>query len=162
LPGEAGEILIQGPVVTPGYAGRPEATAQALAGGWLHTGDVGYLDNEGYLYVLDRRSDLIVSGGENVYPAEVEAALLAHPAVVEAGVIGLPDDEWGQLVIAVVRLGDELNHFNADPELALRDFCRSRLAGYKVPRRIHFVDTPLPRTAGGKLLRRELRAIAHP
>ncbi len=102
--GEAGEIQVRGPVVTAGYAGRPEATAEAIQDGWLHTGDLGYLDADGYLYVLDRRTDLIVSGGENVYPAEVEAVLLAHPAVVEAGVIGIPDDAWGQAVVASVHL----------------------------------------------------------
>lgn len=152
-PGEVGEIVVRGPVVTAGYAGRPEATAEAIVDGWLHTGDAGYLDADGYLYVLDRRDDLIVTGGENVYPAEVEAALLAHPAVVEAGVIGVPDLEWGQRVVAVVRLASE----DAVSSDALRAFCRERLAGYKVPAQVRFVTSPLPRNAGGKLLRRVLR-----
>ncbi|MDI3340687.1 MAG: AMP-binding protein [Sphaerobacter sp.] len=152
-PGAPGEILVRGPIVTAGYYGRPEATAKALADGWLHTGDVGYLDADGYLYVLDRRDDLIVTGGENVYPAEVEAALLAHPAVQEAGVIGLPDPEWGQAVAAVVRLADGAA---LSPE-ELRAFCRERLAGYKIPSRVRVTREPLPRNAAGKLLRRVLR-----
>jgi O-succinylbenzoic acid--CoA ligase len=141
-----GEILVRGPSVSPGYLNRPPRQ------GWLPTGDLGYLDEEGYLYVLDRRDDLIISGGENIYPAEVEAALVAHPAVKEAGVIGLPDAEWGQTVGAVVAL-EPGQTATADELIA---FCRERLAGYKVPRRIAFRQA-LPRTAGGKLLRRELR-----
>ncbi|MGA7670196.1 MAG: o-succinylbenzoate--CoA ligase [Nitrolancea sp.] len=151
-PGQPGEIRVRGPVVTAGYAGRPEATAAAIQDGWLHTGDLGYVDADGYLYVLDRRTDLIVSGGENVYPAEVEAALMAHPAVIEAGVIGIPDDDWGQTVVASVQLvsGTEVG---TD---ALTAFCRERLAAYKVPRQVRLTG-PLPRNAAGKLLRRELR-----
>jgi O-succinylbenzoic acid--CoA ligase len=151
-PGEAGEIVVRGPVVTKGYADRPEETARALRDGWLHTGDLGYLDDDGYLSVLDRRTDLIVSGGENVYPAEVEAVLLAHPAVEEACVVGIADGEWGQRVVATVHLG------NGDvlDISELISFCRARLAGYKVPREIRFMDE-LPRNAAGKLLRRVLR-----
>jgi O-succinylbenzoic acid--CoA ligase len=122
------------------------------ADGWLHTGDVGYLDGEGFLYVLDRRSDLIISGGENVYPAEVEAVLLAHPAVAEAGVYGVPDPRWGQAVAAVV-----VPRPNAQiDEAEVLEFCRVRLARYKVPSRLR-VAAALPRNASGKLLRRELR-----
>lgn len=150
---EPGEILVRGPIVTAGYINRPEETARALAGGWLHTGDIGRLDADGYLYILDRRSDLIVSGGENVYPAEVEAALLAHPAVEEAGVIGLPHPDWGQTVVAVVRLTEGATV----SEDELRAFCRERLAGYKVPSQVRFTMEALPRNAGGKLLRRVLR-----
>jgi len=141
-----GEILVDGPTVSPGYLHAPRRS------GWLRTGDLGYRDEEGYLYVLDRRDDLIVSGGENVYPAEVEAALMAHAAVEGAGVRGQPDPEWGQTVAAFVQLapGARLT----DDELTA--FCRQRLAGYKVPRRIMFVDE-LPRNAAGKLMRRELR-----
>jgi len=152
--GEPGEILVRGPVVTAGYADRPDDTARALAGGWLHTGDVGRLDEEGYLYVLDRRDDLIVTGGENVYPAEVEAALLAHPAVAEAGVVGMPDERWGARVVAVVRARDGA----ATDADALRAHCRTLLGGYKVPAEIRLVTEPLPRTASGKLRRAELRA----
>lgn len=153
-PGEPGEILVRGPNVMAGYHHRPQETARALAGGWLHTGDLGSLDPQGYLYVLDRRDDLIISGGENVYPAEVEGALLEHPAVAEAGVAGIPDPRWGQAVLAAVRLrpGMEVS------EEALRAFCRERLAGYKVPARILVVES-LPRTASGKLMRRRLAEL---
>lgn len=149
----SGEILVRGPVVMAGYVNQPEATARALADGWLHTGDVGRLDDDGYLYVLDRRDDLVVTGGENVYPAEVEAVLLAHPVVVEAGVIGASDPEWGQRVVAVVRLRDSAA---VEPD-ALRHFCRERIASYKVPREIRVTVEPLPRTASGKLQRAVLR-----
>lgn len=155
-PGEPGEILVRGPVVMAGYAGRPDATARAVVDGWLHTGDVGHLDAEGYLHVLDRRDDLIVTGGENVYPAEVEAALLAHPWVAEAGVIGRPDGTWGQRVVAVVRLADGVPDAG-DVAETLRTHCRAHLAGYKVPREVHVAAGPLPRTASGKLRRTELR-----
>jgi O-succinylbenzoic acid--CoA ligase len=141
-----GEICVRGPTVSPGYLNEPRREA------WLRTGDLGYLDDEGYLYVLDRRDNLIVSGGENVYPAEVEATLMAHPGVTEAGVIGVPDAEWGRTVAALVCLKPGQSQ-NADELIA---FCRQRLAGYKVPRHVEFRDS-LPRNAAGKLLRRELR-----
>ncbi len=150
--GEVGEIVVRGPTVTPGYADRPAETAPALRDGWLRTGDLGYLDDEGYLYVLDRRDDLIVSGGENVYPAEIEAALLAHPAVAEAGVVGADDPAWGQVPVAYVVPRPGLT-VSPDELIA---FCRARLARYKVPARVTLVDA-LPRNASGKLLRRELR-----
>ncbi len=151
-PDEAGEIQLRGPTLTPGYAERPDATARAYTpDGWFATGDIGYLDAEGYLYVLDRRSDLIISGGENVYPAEIEAALLAHPAVQEAGVCGAPDAAWGQVPVAFVVL-----HAGAAAAPAeLRAFLADRLARYKVPGAIYLVAT-LPRNAAGKLLRRDL------
>ncbi len=151
-PGEPGEIEVQGPVVTPGYWRQPERTAQAFRDGWFRTGDLGYLDEEGYLYVLDRREDLVVTGGENVYPAEVEAVLLAHPAVRDAAVVGLPDIEWGQRVVAAV----VLEGGSTVSERELMDWCRQRLAGYKVPRAIRFVAA-LPRTASGKLQRWRVR-----
>ena len=153
--GAPGEILVRGPVVMAGYAGQEAATRRAIVNGWLHTGDVGYLDPDGYLYVLDRRDDLIVSGGENVYPAEVEAALLAHPSVAEAGVIGVPDERWGRRVAAVVRLADG-SSVTVD---SLRAHCRSLLGGYKVPSEIHLVHGTLPRTASGKLRRSALAAL---
>lgn len=153
--GEQGEIELRGPTITPGYAGRPDATAAAIHDGWLTTGDIGYLDADGYLYVLDRRVDLIVSGGENVYPAEIEATLLGHPDVEEAGVCGMPDANWGTVPVAFVRplpgsqiTGDDLLAYAAE-----------RLARYKVPRAIHIVAA-LPRTSSGKLLRRELLSLA--
>jgi O-succinylbenzoic acid--CoA ligase len=149
--GEPGEIMLRGPIVTPGYAGRLAATGAAFQGGWFATGDYGYLDNEGYLYVLDRRSDLIISGGENIYPAEIEAALLEHPAVAEAGVCGIPSERWGQVPLAFVVLrGGQV----ADRE-DLLSYLASRLAHYKIPQEIYFA-TELPRTSSGKLLRREL------
>jgi O-succinylbenzoic acid--CoA ligase len=155
-PGVCGEIIVRGPTVMAGYYRRPEETARVLRAGWLHTGDIGYLDDEGYLYVLDRRDDLIISGGENISPAEVEAVLASHPAVEEAGVIGLPNEAWGEQAAALVKL-----RAGARVELEeLRAFCRERLAGYKVPGLIRVVDT-LPRNAAGKLLRRELRAMCN-
>lgn len=149
--GEAGVIHLKGPTITPGYADRPQETAQTIQDGWLSTGDMGYLDNEGYLYVLDRRNDLIISGGENVYPAEIEAVLLAHPAVAEAGVCGMPDAQWGQVPIAFVRPrpGSSIDI------AALHVYAAARLARYKLPRAIHVVEQ-LPRNASGKLVRRKL------
>jgi O-succinylbenzoic acid--CoA ligase len=156
-PGAEGEIVVRGPVVMAGYLGDPEATARAIVDGWLHTGDIGRIDADGYLYVLDRRDDLIITGGENVYPAEVEAALLAHPRVAEAGVVGLPDPEWGHRVVAIVRLTSDAD---AEPAVeALREHCRSLLGAYKVPREITIVTEPLPRTASGKLRRALLREL---
>jgi O-succinylbenzoic acid--CoA ligase len=150
-----GEIVVRGPVVMAGYANRADATARAIVDGWLHTGDIGRIDADGYLYVLDRRDDLIITGGENVYPAEVEAVLLGHPSVAEAGVVGAPDSEWGQRVVAVVRLGSAA--VPGDAAETLRAHCRSRLGAYKVPREVLIVSDPLPRTASGKLQRAVLR-----
>jgi O-succinylbenzoic acid--CoA ligase len=154
---DVGEILVRGPIVMHGYAGQPAATARAIVDGWLHTGDLGRLDAEGYLYVTDRRDDLIVTGGENVYPAEVESVLLSHGSIVEAAVVGMADATWGQRVVAVVRLE---NRPATDVDVAaLQALCRSRLAGYKVPREIRLVTEPLPRTASGKLRRAALRDL---
>jgi O-succinylbenzoic acid--CoA ligase len=153
-PGEGGEILVRGPVVTSGYWNRPEATASAFVDGWFRTGDFGMLDDEGYLYVLDRRDDLIVTGGENVYPAEVEGVLLAHPCVAEAAVIGVADAEWGQRVVAVVRLVEGADRAVVEE---LQSHCRALLAAYKVPREVRISDEQLPRTASGKLRRGALR-----
>jgi o-succinylbenzoate---CoA ligase len=149
--GQAGEILVRGPQVMRGYL-DPTASARALRDDWLHTGDIGVLDAEGRLSVLDRRTDLIVSGGENVYPAEVESVLLDHPDVREAAVIGQADREWGQRVCAFVVLeaGASLD------APALIAHCRTRLAGFKIPRRFERVDA-LPRTVTGKLQRQRLR-----
>ncbi len=151
--GEAGEIIVSGPAVSPGYLGDPAATAGALRDGWLHTGDLGYVDEDGYLYVTDRRDDLIVTGGENVSPAEVESALLAHSAVAECAVVGLPDREWGAVVAAVIVPAGGC----AVDGAALEAHLRERLAGYKLPRRFVLSAEPLPRTATGKLLRRVVR-----
>lgn len=150
--GTVGEILVRGPSVTIGYFHRPEDTARALRDGWLHTGDLGYRDDDGYLYVVDRRADLIISGGENVYPAEVEATLLAHAGIEDAGVVGVPDPRWGQVPIAAVvqRPGA------ASSAAEIIAFCAERLARYKVPAQVCFVDA-LPRNAAGKLRRAVLR-----
>ncbi|EMR05658.1 2-succinylbenzoate--CoA ligase [Bhargavaea cecembensis DSE10] len=148
-PGDEGEILISGPHVTPGYVGR-FSDKPAQVDGWLHTGDIGRLDEEGFLFVLDRRSDLIISGGENIYPAEIEQVLVGHPAVAEAGVAGVEDERWGQVPAAFI-VGRE--DVTAEE---LETFCRERLARYKVPKHFRFV-AELPRNASNKLLRRELR-----
>lgn len=148
-PGESGEIVVKGPNVTRGYLNRPDETKRAITDGWLHTGDIGYMDEEGFLYVLDRRSDLIISGGENIYPAEIESVLMSHPSVNEAGVTGYPDEKWGKVPFAFIT-GDSL-----PSEEELKDFCQARLAKYKVPKRI-FTVSELPRNASQKLLRREL------
>ncbi|WP_050616821.1 o-succinylbenzoate--CoA ligase [Bacillus testis] len=145
-----GEIYVKGPNVTKGYAHREQATKEAFENGWLKTGDLGYLDEEGFLFVVDRRSDLIISGGENVYPAEIESALMKHEAVYEAGVTGVPDERWGQVPIAFVVSKNQ--HLKTGE---LLEFCQSRLASYKVPKEIHLVDD-LPRNASNKLLRRQL------
>jgi len=149
-PGEPGEILVQGPTVTSGYWNRPEATAKALRDGWLHTGDIGRLDEDGFLYVLDRRDDLIVSGGENVYPAEVEGVIKGFAGVVDVAVVGLPDEQWGQVVAAAIVAGEG---FDA---AALDAYLRTRLAGYKVPRVLRLVES-LPVTASGKVRRNVVR-----
>lgn len=135
--------------MTQGYWKKPEATQQVIQEGWLHTGDIGYMDEEGFLYVLDRRKDLIISGGENVYPAEVEAVLLAHPAVAEAGVTGWKSEEWGQVPIGFVKVKEKVTAEE------LIHHCRNHLAPYKVPVRMTMVDE-LPRNAAGKLLRHRL------
>jgi len=150
--GEAGEIVVKGPNVTSGYLDRPEATREKLKDGWFYTGDIGYLDQEGFLYVLDRRSDLIISGGENVYPAEIESLLLSHPKINEAGVTGLNDAEWGQVPIAFVVKKQGMNISTEE----LQQFCLERLAKYKVPKEFYFAEC-LPRNAAKKLLRRKLR-----
>lgn len=150
--GEPGEILVRGPTVIPGYLHRPDETSERFKDGFLRTGDIGYLDPEGYLYVLDRRKDLIVSGGENVYPAEVEAALRRHPGVQDAAVYPAPDEVWGQVPAAAVVPKDGTPPSPED----LRAFLRRELAGYKIPREIRFVSE-LPRNAGGKLVRAALR-----
>ncbi len=148
--GEPGEILIRGPAVTPGYYRNEEATAAAFSDGWLQTGDIGFLDKDGFLTVLDRRDDVIVSGGENVYPAEVEAALLAYPGIEGAAVVGLPDDDWGQRVVAAVVSELPVDLARVEPLL------RSRLAGYKIPAAIERFDA-LPATSSGKIQRRFVR-----
>ncbi len=153
-PDTAGEILVRGPTVMAGYWNQPEATAAALAGGWLHTGDVGWLDESGELFVAARRDDLIVSGGENVYPAEVEDALNAHPDIAASCVVGVPDPEWGMAVAAAVVAAPGAK---CDAE-AIERSLRARLAGYKIPRRIQWLEA-LPHTASGKPHREAIREM---
>jgi long-chain acyl-CoA synthetase len=151
-PGELGEIVTRGPAVTPGYWGRPEETAHALRDGWLHTGDVGRRDADGWFFIVDRIKDMIVAGGFKVWPRDVEDALYTHPAVQEAAVVGAPDPYRGETVVAhvVLRPGASAT------EDELIAHCRERLAVYKAPRVVNLVDE-LPKTASGKVLRRELR-----
>jgi long-chain acyl-CoA synthetase len=154
--GEVGEVVTRSPFNMVGYWDRPEETAATIdADGWLRTGDAGYLDDEGYLFLYDRIKDMIVTGGENVYPAEVENALLAHPSVLDVAVIGVPDAKWGEAVKAVVVLlaGESPESVGED---ALVTFCHEHLAGYKCPKSIDYVDA-LPRNPSGKLLKRQLR-----
>lgn len=149
--GTDGEICVRGDVVMKGYWRNPAASAAALKGGWLHTGDIGHFDSGGRLRVLARRHDTIISGGTNIYPKEVEDVIAAHPAVREVIAFGLPDAEWGESVaVAIVAEGKELD------EVALLAFCRERLASFKKPKRVIFLDE-LPKSAYGKVLRRELR-----
>jgi acyl-CoA synthetase (AMP-forming)/AMP-acid ligase II len=151
--GEVGEIVARGPQLMTGYWNLPDATASALRGGWLHTGDAGTFDEDGYLYVRDRVKDMIVSGGENVYPAEVEHVLIEHPAVADVAVIGVPDERWGEAVKACVVAAPDAT---IDPD-DLVSFCRSRLAGFKTPKSVDLLDE-LPRNASMKVLKTELRA----
>lgn len=147
-PGEVGEVLIKGPHVTPGYIGSQRTRNALTADGWLATGDAGYLDDEGYLFIVDRRADLIISGGENIYPAEIENVLLAHPEVREAGVCGKDDSEWGQVPVAFI--------VGSVTEEELTEFCSLRLARYKLPKEFYFIEQ-LPRNASNKLMRFELK-----
>jgi acyl-CoA synthetase (AMP-forming)/AMP-acid ligase II len=151
--GEVGEIVVRSAQNTKGYWNLAEATATMLRGGWLHTGDAGYFDADGYLYVYDRVKDMIVSGAENVYPAEVESALYGHPAVADVAVIGVPDAQWGESVKAVVVLKSD----QAATEAELIGYCRERIAHFKAPKSVDFVAS-LPRNPSGKLLKRVLRA----
>ena len=151
-PGEVGEVVVRGASVMQGYWRRPDATAEALRGGWLHTGDLGRLTDDGMLYLLDRTKDMIISGGSNVYAVEVEQVLSTHPEVGDVAVIGVPDDLWGETVVAVVVPS------GGDLDLAsLEGHCRASLAGYKIPRRWVQVEA-LPRNAYGKVVKRDLRA----
>jgi len=151
--GEVGEILVRGPNVMQGYWRKPQLTADTIVEGWVRTGDAGYLDAEGFLYLVDRVKDMIVSGGENVYSAEVENALAQHPAVLECAVIGVPDDRWGERVHAVLRFRPG----TAATEDELTEHCNQLIAGYKRPRSFEFRQEPLPLSGAGKILKMELR-----
>ena len=153
-PGEVGEVAIRGDSVMLGYWNRPEENAKAMIeGGWFRTGDAGFVDSDGYLFIQDRIKDMIISGGENIYPAEVESAVFGHPDIADVAIIGVPDETWGEAVKAVVvpRPGSDLD------EAGVIAFARERIAGFKCPKSVDFVDM-LPRNPSGKILRRELRA----
>lgn len=152
-PREVGEICIKSPSNMSGYWKLPEATDKTMIDGWIHTGDAGYMDEDGYVYVYDRIKDMIVSGGENIYPAEIESVMFGHPAVADVAVIGVPDDKWGESVKGVVVLKEGAE---ATAEEIL-SFTREKIAGFKIPKSIDFI-AELPRNPSGKLLKRELRA----
>jgi long-chain acyl-CoA synthetase len=151
--GTVGEIVVRGDNVMMGYWERPEETARAVVDGWMHTGDGGYMDDHGFVFVVDRVKDMIISGGENVYSVEVENAVTLHPAVAQCAVIGIPDERWGELVHAVVvtKAGARVS---ADE---LIEFCKTLIAGYKCPRSVEISETALPLSGAGKVLKRELR-----
>jgi long-chain acyl-CoA synthetase len=152
--GETGEVCARAGNYMREYWNRPEETAAAFRGGWYHTGDAGYLDQHGYLYLVDRVKDMIVTGGENVYSAEVENAIAGHPGVSQVAVIGVPSEQWGEAVLAIVvaKPGAELT------EEEIQAWARERIAGYKVPKAIEFRREPLPLSAAMKVLKRDLRA----
>jgi acyl-CoA synthetase (AMP-forming)/AMP-acid ligase II len=151
-PGAVGEVLVRGAHIMTGYWNRPDATAETIRDGWLHTGDLATVDKEGFVFIQDRKKDMIITGGENVYPAEVEAVLARHPEVLECAVIGLPSARWGESAAAVVvaKAGASLD------AAQVLDFCQGKLARYKQPRVVEFVDQ-IPRNPTGKVLKRVLR-----
>ncbi len=153
-PGQVGEVTVRGPNVMQGYWNMPEKTAEVLVDGWYHTGDGGYFDADGYLFLVDRIKDMIISGGENVYCAEVENALSAHPAVKDCAVIGVPDEQWGEAVHAVIVLMEG----QSVTAQALIEHCRTRIARYKCPKSVSFIDK-MPLSAANKVLKTELRAM---
>ncbi|WP_280498796.1 AMP-binding protein, partial [Nocardia cyriacigeorgica] len=150
--GAVGEVVARGDNVMLGYWNKPEATAEAIRDGWMHTGDGGRMDEQGYVFIVDRIKDMIITGGENVYSVEVENAVAAHPSVAACAVIGVPDDQWGERVHAVIvrQPGAELDSDT------VREHCKSLIANYKIPRSVAFVDS-LPVSGAGKILKRELR-----
>ncbi|MBE9538366.1 MAG: AMP-binding protein, partial [Proteobacteria bacterium] len=153
--GERGEVCMKSPANGLGYWNKPEATAEAFVKGWFHTGDVGCLDEEGFLYIVDRIKEIIIRGGENISCIEVEAAIYSHPAVEEAAVFGLPDERLGEAVATTIVLRD--GHRLEATEL--QAFLAEHLAGFKIPAHIWFLDEKLPRIASGKIFKRELKAV---
>ncbi|MFZ0545808.1 MAG: long-chain fatty acid--CoA ligase [Candidatus Promineifilaceae bacterium] len=151
--GEIGEIVTRGPNVMAGYWNKPNETAVALRGGWMHTGDLGYMDEDGFVYIVDRLKDMIISGGENIYSAEVESVIYQHPSVAVCAVFGIPDDKWGEAVHAVI-LPKEGKSISTDEIVA---FCRERIASYKCPKSVEIRTKPLPMSGAGKILKRDLR-----
>jgi acyl-CoA synthetase (AMP-forming)/AMP-acid ligase II len=156
-PGVVGEFILRGETIMKEYYKKPEETKNTLKNGWLYTGDLATVDEEGYITLVDRKKDMIISGGENIYSIEVEAVLFEHPQVLDAAIIGLPDEVWGEAVCAVVvpRPGEVID------EQELKNFCRQKLAGYKIPRTI-FLEAELPRNASGKILKYQLRQSLNP
>ena len=150
-PGEPGEVLVRGSHIMTGYWNRPEATAETIVDGWLHTGDVATMDADGFVTIIDRTKDMLISGGENVYPAEIENVLLGHPAIIDAAVIGVPSDRWGESPLAVVVVSDD--KVSAEDVMA---HTSGKLAPFKTVKRVEFV-TEIPRNPSGKILKRELR-----
>ncbi|GGW41854.1 o-succinylbenzoate--CoA ligase [Streptomyces lucensis JCM 4490] len=150
--GQSGEICVRGDLVMKGYYKAPEKTAETVVDGWLHTGDIGHLDRDGYLFITDRKKDMIISGGLNVYPSEIEQVIWSHPAVQDCAVIGVPHEDWGEAVTAVVELNPG-SQVGGDELIAL---CKERLGSVRSPKRVEFVDT-LPRSANGKVLKRTIR-----
>jgi fatty-acyl-CoA synthase len=151
--GERGELLIKGPGVTPGYWQLPDVTAQTIEDGWLHSGDVAMRDADGYYYIVDRWKDMYISGGENVYPAEVENVIYQLPQIGEVAVIGVPDEKWGEVGKAIIVLKPDHSLSEAD----IIEHCRANLGRYKVPKSVAFIDK-LPRNPAGKVVKHELRA----
>ena len=152
--GVQGEVVVKGPHAMLGYWNKPDETAKALVDGWVYTGDAGIFDASGYLYIVDRVKDMIITGGENVFTTEVENALISHDAVQDVAVIGIPHDEWGEMVHGIVILVDGMEV----SEAALIGHCRKSIAGYKCPKSISFREQPLPLSGAGKVLKTELRA----
>jgi acyl-CoA synthetase (AMP-forming)/AMP-acid ligase II len=150
--GTKGEICVRGDLVMKGYYNAPDKTEETIVDGWLHTGDVGHLDDDGYLHITDRKKDLIISGGVNIYPQEIEQVIWGHPAVRDCVVIGVPDHEWGEAVKAVVELNDGLQVSDSE----LMALCKKRLGGVRAPKSVDFIDT-LPRSPNGKVLKRDVR-----
>jgi long-chain acyl-CoA synthetase len=152
-PGEVGEIIAKGPNIMVGYWNKPQETAETIRDGWLYTGDLATVDEEGYIYIVDRKKDMIITGGENVFSTEVENALYTHPAVLEAAVVGAPDPTWGEAIKAIVVL--KPGTVASEPDLI--EHCRARIAHFKVPRSVEFYAEALPKSGSGKILKRELR-----
>jgi acyl-CoA synthetase (AMP-forming)/AMP-acid ligase II len=151
-PEETGEILMRGPNMMKGYWNRPDATAETIVDGWLRTGDMARMDKDGFFYIMDRKKDMIISGGENIYPAEIEDSLLANPKIADVAVIGYAHEKWGEAVkaIVVVKQGEQLT------EEELIQWCQGRIARFKIPKKVVFTEA-IPRTPTGKILKRVLR-----
>jgi fatty-acyl-CoA synthase len=151
--GQVGELVVKGPLRMKEYWRNPQATAEIIKDGWIHTGDLARLDEEGFLYIVDRKKDMIISGGENIYPAEIENVLAVHPKIQEVAVIGQPDESWGESPCAVVRPKPGETLTTED----IIGFCQGKIGRYKIPKRVILTDQPLPRTPAGKVLKHVLR-----